>query len=253
MGSKLQDQLEQCKTLPTLPAVATELVRLSNDDSASTEQFAETLSKDPALAAKILSVANSAMYANRAGAPTTVPQAVLRLGSNQVMAVALSLSLVRIPRRGDSFPFEAFWRRALLSGTAARCTATLIQCAPEEAFLAGMFQDIGMLALHEVLGAAYSELIGEADCDHLRLERLERERYATDHREVGTWLARSWKLPEYLIHTTRGSHNPAAITGSPAFGQHTRAAALGGFIADIWRPNTDQTAATRQAAECAKL
>jgi diguanylate cyclase (GGDEF)-like protein len=253
MDRPILDKLESCKTLPTLPAVATEVVRLSKKDTTDLNELSRTVERDPAIAAKLLSTASSAVYMTRAGPPTTVPQAVMRLGANTVMTLALSFSLTRVRGTQAKFDYQSFWRRMLISGTASRAIAELTKVNPEEAFLAGMFMDIGVLALHETLGAPYGELMANASLDHLRLERLERETFGVDHREVGTWLAQRWKLPSYLEHTTRGSHNPESVSGPGAFPGHMRAVAVGGYVAEIWLGVRERAEATQQAAEVARM
>jgi len=245
-------KLEACKSLPTLPAVATEVVRLSNKDTTDVNELSRVVMSDPAIATKLLSTASSPMFLTRSGVPTTVPQAVMRMGANTVMTLALSFSLTRLRGTQPSFDYARFWKRALISGTAARAVAEVTHCNTDEAFLAGLFQDIGMLALQEALGAPYGELLASVGSDHLRLERIERESLGLDHREVGAWLATRWKLPGYLEHTTRGSHNPESISGPGAFPAHTRAVSVASFVAEIWVGN-DRQEATRQAAECARL
>ncbi|MDB4973929.1 MAG: diguanylate cyclase [Myxococcaceae bacterium] len=246
-------KLEACRTLPTLPAVATEVVRLSRSDDTNAGELSLVVSRDPAIATKLLSTASSPIFLTRAGMPTTVQQAVMRLGANTVMTLALSFSLARLRGTQVTFDYSRFWKRALLSGTAARAVAVFTNCNPDEAFLAGMFQDIGILALHEALGAPYSDLLASVGTDHLRLERMERESLGVDHREVGAWLAARWKLPPYLEHSTRGSHNPESVSGPGAFPAHTRAVALSSYIAEIWLGSIDRQEATRQSAECARL
>jgi diguanylate cyclase (GGDEF)-like protein len=253
MERAIQVKLEACKTLPTLPAVATEVVRISQRDDTDAVELSRVVSSDPAIATKLLSTASSAIFLTRAGAPTTVQQAVMRLGANTVMTLALSFSLARLRGTQPAFDYARFWKRALFSGTAARAIADVTHCNPDEAFLAGMFQDIGILALHEALGGPYSDLLATAGTDHLRLERMERESLGVDHREVGAWLATRWQLPAYLEHSTRGSHNPESVSGPGAFPAHTRAVAVSSFVAEIWLGGSDRQEATRQAAECARM
>jgi diguanylate cyclase (GGDEF)-like protein len=253
MEREIQEKLDACRTLPTLPAVATEVVRLARSEHADVTELARVIARDPAIAAKLLSTASSAIYLTRAGVPTTLQQAVMRLGANTVMTLALSFSLVRFRGTQTSFDYAAFWKRSLASGVAARCLAEHTKVNAEEAFLAGLFQDIGVLAMHEALGASYADALNGAGGDHLRLERMEREMLGGDHREAGAWLARKWKLPAYLEHTTRGSHNPESIDGPTAFPDLVRTVAVSGFMAEIWLGQAERSEATRQAAEVAKL
>src|SRR5690606_13810194 len=65
--------------LPMLPAVAQSALELVNDPDASVAEFAKLIDKDPPIAARFLSVANSALY-SRGRKVTSMEEAVMRLG-----------------------------------------------------------------------------------------------------------------------------------------------------------------------------
>src|SRR5690349_17511514 len=112
MDAKLQAKLEACRTLPTLPAIASEIVRVCDDENADIASLSALISKDPAIATKILSMANTIMFVGRAGPSTTVNQAVSRLGKNSVMTLSLSFSLARLqPTTPNGFDYPRFWKR----------------------------------------------------------------------------------------------------------------------------------------------
>jgi diguanylate cyclase (GGDEF)-like protein len=253
MDPKLRAKLSECQTLPSLPAVAMELVRQCRSEDFDVRKVSDLLSKDPALAAKVLRTANSSAFS--AGAPvTTVSGAFLRMGSNTVMTLALSFSLARTRKttKVGGFDHNAYWKRALLCATAMRVLAKYVSMNPEEAFLVGLFQDIGVLALHEVLKAPYGQTFADAGSDHLRLERLEHERFGVDHTEVGAWLAERWQLPPFIARATLASHNPAKAVAFPDEPPERLAAvALSGWLADIWL-SEDTARASREAGERAR-
>jgi diguanylate cyclase (GGDEF)-like protein len=246
IDSKVEDLLRDSDELPSLPAVAVQLVAECRKDDTDLAHICDLLARDPALAAKVVSVANSALY-KRGDPATTVRRAALALGANAVTAIALSFSLVNQRPVGAAFDFAAYWRRALLGAVSARALAKWARIDPDEAMLAGLLQDLGVLALHTVV-PEYKEILAESDGDHLRLERLERERLNTSHPEVGRWLATKLQLPDTLAHAIGGSHVPDAE--DPATGLLDRCVAVSGYVAEIWvRPN--MTIATHTAAQAA--
>jgi len=153
------------------------------------------------------------------------------------VALALSFALVRGRRRDDGgFDRAAFWRRAVFSALASRTLAEASENGldPEEAFLAALLQDIGMLALAEVFPREYGELCSQAGGEHDALARLERERWQADHASVSALLARAWRLPPLLQRAVGGSHltpDPGAPASEVRF---LRCVALSGLLADIW-------------------
>ena len=81
-----------------------------------------------------------------------------------------------------------FWRRSLLAGAAARETARLLRIrCEEEAFLAGLLQDIGSLVLMQAFPERYPTLVVGAESDDALTAR-EREEFGADHTLVGRWL-----------------------------------------------------------------
>ncbi len=243
MHAKLEGLLKACPDLPSLPGVAVELVREIQRGDTDLDRICSLLERDPALAAKVVSVANSSVY--RRGSPaTTVRRATLALGANTVSTLALSFSLVRQRSGKRTFDFARFWKRVLLSAVAARVLARVAHVEPEEALLAGLLQDIGILALQAAL-PEYDAVLRESRNDHLRLERLERERLGASHQEVGAWLVERWSLPDSLGNAVLGSHVPLDDARGSALG---RCVAASGYVAEI-RLSPGSHVATKAAAE----
>ncbi len=253
MDDKVTAKLRACQTLPSLPAVAIELVRQCRSDDFDVRRVSDLVSRDPALAAKVLKVANSSAFQG-SGKVATISSAFMRLGANTVMTLALSFSLARTRKSTKGgFDHERYWRYALLCATATKILSKRISGNAEEMFLVGLFQDIGMLALSEVSKTVYTTLLRDAGDDHLRLERLEQERLGTDHIEVGAWLAQQWNLPDFIVASTLGSHSPVRADGVPGDRSPvTACVALSRWIADVWMLK-DAPAASRFGAERAKM
>jgi HD-like signal output (HDOD) protein len=83
--------LKKADQLPSRPGVALEVLRISQDEDASLDDMANCLSRDPALAAKLLKLANSSLFG--AKEVTTLQGATMLLGMKTVKLMALSFSL----------------------------------------------------------------------------------------------------------------------------------------------------------------
>ncbi len=244
MDESLKARISSCSTLPTIPAIASRIVDLCRTDSFTASTMSELLVQDPAIAARVLQVANSSLYSPRAPVKT-VRMAVAMLGANTVMALALGFSLVGSPRPSgpSEFDYPWFWRRVLLSGIAGRVLSTHLALDDEEIFLASLFQDVGMLVMDSVM-PEYAALVAESCRDHLRLERMERERFGTDHVEVGAWMIEKWRLPAYISEAIRGQARCAGAGRSRV----CSAVTLSSLLAEVWM-TCDPAAATQVAAE----
>jgi diguanylate cyclase (GGDEF)-like protein len=248
---ELQDQLKSCRTLPTPPAIALQLIDLCHDPAVEVSELADLISCDPALSAKVLRIVNSPLNALTVEV-TTISRAIMLLGPVSIRAIALSFSLARNFKNGSKGILSQmkYWERSLVSAVAAQRIGLLVKLpAQEELFLAGLLQDIGILAFDRALGERYETIADPAGADHRKLVELERQKLQTDHAQVGAWLAKEWSIPPFLQHAIHGSHDPE--TGIPCgnAGSFVRCLALASTVADIWI-DPDTEAASEKA--CAK-
>jgi diguanylate cyclase (GGDEF)-like protein len=208
MDAQLEWRLLACPSLPTLPAVAGEVLARCRAADIDVPAVVAAIARDPALTARVLKVANT--IAPAAGPAGTVGRAARALGPNALLATALSFSLVRARRRSDAgLDHAAAWRRAHAVACAARALAQAAGADADGAWTAGLLQDVGVLALYEVLGREYGALVAAAGGDHARLVSLERERLGTDHAAVAALLGRAWSLPPELVGALARSHSDA--------------------------------------------
>src|SRR5262245_32385575 len=108
--------------LPSLPSVILEVLHYCRKESVELRDLVKTISKDPALTARILKLSNSSLYGGR-GVVTTLDDAVLRIGIKTVMVAALSFSLTgALPTttKLGEYDVQSFWRRAMIESIAAR-------------------------------------------------------------------------------------------------------------------------------------
>jgi diguanylate cyclase (GGDEF)-like protein len=239
--------LQSCRTLPSVPGVVMEVLDLSQDPEIGTAKIAKVISRDPALVAKILKVANSAWYGVRREV-TTLNQAVNLLGINGTMSLALSFSLVRglQKKSSETFDHQSYWRRSVVAATAALSAGKFLKSANnDEIFLASLLQDIGMLVLNEAV-RTYGKMVASAKLDHNLLVEIERKELGTDHAHVGCWFLEKWGLPGILVSSVSASHGVDGIGDSLA-----KSVAVGGRIAEIWT-NPQTVAATACGAEAAQ-
>ncbi|HUO07176.1 MAG TPA: GGDEF domain-containing protein [Phycisphaerae bacterium] len=198
--------------LPTLPAVAIRALELTRRDNVNLNEIAELISNDPALSTKILKTVNSPFY----GLPkqvSTISHALVILGLQAVKTLALGFSLItnlQAKEPIDGFDHMRFWKRSIFSGAAARVLAKhMAMVQQEEAFLAGLLANVGVLVMHRVLGAEFDELYVRCRGDNDDLLPLCQARFHLDHIETGTMLASHWQLPPVLARPISCHHAPS--------------------------------------------
>ena len=230
MNPDIEQRLSSCQSLPSLPTIVLRIVELSNDPDANINACAEIIQSDPALTAEILRLANSAFFAVRAD---TLRQAILVMGLDGALSLSLSFTLVRTLKQVpmEALDYDHFWRRSFMTALASRALGRQIgRQDGERLFLAGLLQDIGMLALSVSDPGGYRQL-ASMQHDHEALCKAELNLLGCDHSVAGGWLLRYWELPDYLHSAVANSH---AISTDQDDQEFQRTVALSGPIADIF-------------------
>lgn len=229
------ERLVQHVRLPTPAGIALRIIELAQDPDIDIARVARTIGMDPALTTRVLRTANSALYAQRRRC-ANLQQAMVVLGLNATLTLALSFTLAGTLRdqktRSIDYPF--YWSRALISAIAARALGEALgQPRAEELFLAGLLQDVGMLALDQALPDLYRDS-RDLQRDHHALGVFERKRLGTDHAAIGARLLDVWHLPERLHRAIAASHMLEHAMAGTAESVPFRCVALSGSIADLY-------------------
>jgi two-component system cell cycle response regulator len=210
----LPPELLRADNLPSLPTVALEVLRIAGDERSTLDEMAQCLSRDPALAAKLLKLANSAAFGGTTPV-TTLQRATMMLGMKTVKLMALSFSLVgSLPRSGreGSLDLGAFWHRSLVTAIAARSMARLARSASgDEAFLCGLFSHFGKLVLARCLPESYEPVVESGD--GWPSVELEQELLGFTSSDVCAALLKQWHLPELIWRTIEHASSPEPCQG----------------------------------------
>ncbi|MFI4854845.1 MAG: HDOD domain-containing protein [Phycisphaerales bacterium JB065] len=220
MGSLTIERVLQCPQLPSLPAIAAQVLELTSRQDVPIREIASVVQNDQALAGKILKTVNSSFYGLSSPCPS-IDRAMSYLGLNTVKSLVLGFSFVDSHRglsesypTQDGFNLTRHWRRAIYGASAARIIAgTTASLDPDEAFLAALLQDVGMLAMFVSLGEEYAQVIESTDGDNECVIETETEAFGLSHDEVGAALVEQWRLPSSIIQTARHHHDPSVVSG----------------------------------------
>ncbi len=249
-GSPLE-RILQSDRLPTIPAVAVRVIELVQRPDVSLDELGAMIERDPALAARVLRMANSGFY-GRPRSISRVRDAVLVLGLRTVKTLALGFTLVADlrAREGPGLDHTWLWQRSLYAAIVARAVAGRAGLRiGDEAFLGGLFHLLGVIALESALGDEYRAVAAEAGRDVALLRLRETERFGVDHCRVGAALAERWNLPPALVDGVRHADDPSRApleTAQLVMCIHAGAAGADVILGD--RPG-EQLAALRTACE----
>lgn len=216
-GSQLDRFVKRIHSLYSLPAVALEVVELTRSPSVDAETLTQCLQRDPALVAKVLRAVNSSVY----GLPQRVAnlkQGLALLGSRPLQLLVLGFSLPPdLLNIAEAKALTRFWHLALVRAVAAREIARRWYRLPaDEPFLAGLLQDLGMLALLKEIGSTYARFLDAAEEENLELEEAELAALGFDHRCLSARLLSMWGLPESIVLAIGTGRQYDAISRLPS-------------------------------------
>ena len=202
-------------TLPTLPIIATEIIRATREDRKSVNQILPILEKDPPLAMKVLKIANSAYYGMQ-DKITSLRHAVVVIGLEQLNAIALSFSVIKAVNTNQEqrkLNWKSFWEHSSATGTIAQMLAEDLEIhTPSNTYAAGLLHDIGKLVLYKMDSSKYGEAFDLCRGSHASSVEAETEVFGLSHDLAGSWIAEKWKLPGNMYTGISDHHHPDLVS-----------------------------------------
>lgn len=194
-------------TAPPFPQVAMKL-RALIEAQADFAAIAKVVAADGALAAALLSRANSANFAGRQPA-TTINAALSRLGTKEIVALALASSLgARFQKEGLLSPIRfRVWRDSLVAANLAREIANERKMDAEEAFTAALVHDLGKIIALTIL-----EELSKADDSIAQMEQSKWLDLVNNHNTpIGLVVSKKWNLPKSIVEAIDAEHQDSPM------------------------------------------
>jgi putative nucleotidyltransferase with HDIG domain len=209
-----QEIINKVKNLPPISQAALKLVNLLEQASISNEEIVHVIKCDNVLTAKLLRACNSP-YFGLDEPVSSVDQAVLMLGHQQILHIVLTLafgSAMVVPLPGYAVEANELWRHSLITATAAEIVAAEayeMNVEAPVAFTVGLLHDIGKLVMSQALTPEIQceirALIEKQGCSR---SEAEKKFLGADHGEIGACLLKSWNLPEEILEAVANHHQP---------------------------------------------
>nr|NJM01823.1 HDOD domain-containing protein [Desulfobacula sp.] len=210
-NQELKNRLSGIKSLPTLPVVADNVIKLTQNPDSTAFEIAEAISQDQSLASKVLKTANSAYY----GFPrkiTTINYAIVVLGLNNIKNIVLSSSIMgQFPKKNRNLLFDRkeFWKHSLLCGIISKKISEHMGIKnSEEMFMCGLLHDFGKLILDTFFQEEFISALQLAHEHQLTVMEAENRIFGFNHSGVGALLLRKWSLPPSLVKAVEFHHSP---------------------------------------------
>jgi HD-like signal output (HDOD) protein len=188
-----QDLRDERLELPAFPEAVLRIQRALQSPDTSTDDIVRILGSEPALAARLLRIANSAEFRRMDQDVTDLRKAVSRMGFNMVRSVAVAFAMRQLRRKDTYTPFaqsqlESAWNDSLEIAAACFVIAKrFTRVNPDQALLTGLLHVLGRLYI--IMRSKDAEELSEAQM---------REIVDSWHASIGKAILESWGLPEAL-------------------------------------------------------
>jgi len=205
----LESLLSRINDIPTLPASVLRVMQMIEDPFCSSSDLAKVIQADPAMAAKVLKLANSSYYGFRQKIGN-IPQAVTLLGfatlKNTLLAAAV-FDMFRVA--GTGFDLPALWTHSVTAATAAKLLAKRARYPQsEKAFTAALMHDVGKIILARFIPQGLSEIVAVIQTENMAMYDAENKVLGLSHPALGAWVLGRWGLPSPIVEAVEFHHHP---------------------------------------------
>ncbi|MEX2216586.1 MAG: HDOD domain-containing protein [Phycisphaeraceae bacterium] len=207
--------IQEISHIATLPEITLRIIRIVEDPDSSAQDLNKIITNDPALGARILKVVNSAFY-GLPGQIGSINRAIVLLGLNAVKNIAIAASLAKLFRGGQVCPqFNAkdIWQHSIAVATGTQLLAKEVGLGlPDEAFLAGLIHDIGIMVEMQARRAKLVEAMDRLEKEpNLTFRGVESLVVGATHEQFGAALCKFWKFPASFGYVTGFHHRPLEL------------------------------------------
>jgi len=194
--------------LPAMPHVANLAMQRLSDPEVSAGELHEIISRDQALAARLLRIANSSCYSRRREIKT-INEAVVIIGFNTIKSIVISCAMHDF-FKSFGLAEKYIWEHSLGNALICRTIAKKIKYPKmEEAFLAGLLHDVGKVVLYIKLPQKMLLIFQEVyQNPQLSFGALEKKLLGFTHAQVGGLVARKWNFAVDIVEAIGYHHHP---------------------------------------------
>jgi len=206
MNPELEQIIMNASDLPTIPVVATKVLQLIENETTSAADLAKVVSSDPAVAARVLKISNSSFYGCQRQVQT-LSHAIMMLGYNTLKSLVMAASFKQV-YKSYGLTEKMLWEHSFGAGLAARIIASSTRLVnEEEAFLGGLFHDIGKTIMNNVDSQQFQSIMQKCYNENISFVEAEQYFYPYSHADVGGLVIKKWNFPEMLMKAVLEHHH----------------------------------------------
>lgn len=205
MNQELETLIMNASDLPTIPVVATKVMQLVGSETTTSEELAKIVASDPAITARVLKISNSSFYGCQRQIQT-LSHAIMILGFSTLKSLVVAASVKQV-YKPYGLTEKMLWEHSFGAGLAARIIAGVTKAVnEEEAFLGGLFHDIGKIIMNTMDSQQFQTVMQKCYNDRISFLEAERQVYPYSHADVGALVIKKWNFPTILMQAVLKHH-----------------------------------------------
>ena len=216
LQKRVEKQLRNLHTLPTLPEVVVRIMEVISDTQSTPQQLEEVLRSDPAIVHKLLQVVNTPAFAGVGHrGEWSLNEAIVRLGRRKLGSIALQIKLINslIKPEESHFDLRRFWIHSVGCAHIADkiYSEQLVELRDNigvnEYWVAALLHDVGKLILGFFFWSYFRRV--EQMMTSTNVSFREAEALLGDivtHQQVGQLLLMRSAMGEHVVKVV-GTHN----------------------------------------------
>lgn len=210
----ITDLVRDKKTkLPTLPVVMNNIIATARDKNTSARDLAGFITKDQAISARVLKIANSPYY-GMSSKIDSISRAIVVIGFREVISLALATGVITSLPKNTLMDMKALWKHSIGTGFASKIILDKTgKKADESTMLIGLLHDLGKVIFSIYFPDEYAGILEKASINNQALNELEKDGMGMDHAELAGSIMEHWKFPSRIIEPIRYHHEPHTCPG----------------------------------------
>jgi HD-like signal output (HDOD) protein len=206
-NSKLKEVIAKIDNIPALPKSYIELNEALLDSNVSIKRIGDIISKEMALVATILRIANSPFFGFQSRI-SNINQAITFLGIQTLRTIILSTHLFSSLKNShnSSFSVNMLWNHSVrVTGFAKRIAENegINKSIRDDCIIAGMLHDIGKLVLNTKLQEESLQVIEKVKLEECQIYEAEIDVIGVTHAEIGAYLLGQWGFTHEQMEAVR--------------------------------------------------
>jgi HD-like signal output (HDOD) protein len=188
------------KSLPILPTSLTQVLAAIDGDDFDVEKLVAMIEQEPAIAAKVIELANSSFYKRGSKAVTSLKSAFMGLGRDGLVEGVVNGFISKMTPQSKVY-FKQYgykiWRHSLSTGLISKklIGASSLKEHSAEGYLVGLICNLGDMIIYQLMIDAFAVVHPDCQPDSWAFKNL----MITHSRKLTCQMAKYWHFPEDIV------------------------------------------------------